>query len=439
MRLVKHSALFILTLLTACNGSRVDWNKTYSRGSEHPYGCSVTYDLLPSLFPGEEVNPIRRSIYDEVEIHESYLNFIGREESLLELEEPDTGVVLRDSNELKKLEEASFFTDNFKRDDVFPINFIFISDFFKIEDYDATALDYHVKNANTCLIAAHHIETTIYPLQNIELLPYSVQKDSVTIQTGDYSAVYKASDVSSYIHIKDDSSVEVIATTRDKKPVAVAVKSALGKYIVCSSPEIFTNYYILKSENAKVLQAILTLLPIEEVKWCGNYLSRNIIKFGNNNRNNSKDDRSIMQFIHREPSLVWAFYLAVLGGLFLMFFSAKRKQKIIPVIKKPQNTTIKFVETLSNLYLRENSHKSIANKKIAYFIDLIHSKYHVMQIDFADDTFRERIANRSGNSFELTNEICDDILMIKSKSKISTEELINLTQLINKFCYGIRK
>jgi hypothetical protein len=46
-----------------------------------------------------------------------------------------------------------------------------------------------------------------------------------------------------------------------------------------------------------------------------------------------------------------------------MVFEAKRRQRIIPIIDVPQNTSVIFVKTIGQLYFNKKEHLTIAQRK----------------------------------------------------------------------------
>lgn len=424
----------IISLITAVfyftSDSRVDWNKTYNRNDANPYGCLITYDLLPSLFGEENIVPIAESIGDKVEVNVDFYDF-------MENNEIDTLDFFNDEiNAFNLLEDQSYFDNYFWKDNPLS-NYIFISDYFQLFSYDGISLDYHIKNGNTCLIAAHHIETNIPILQNIKIKPLLSDVDSVETLFGGKSINYKPDDIISYIDFDPQLDAEVLLKTDDDKAIVLKINTANGAYIICSTPELLTNFYILKRPHEKVAASILSHMPAQtETIWAGNYLSKIQLNFPDSEKESSG---SIMQFIHSEPALSWAFYLAIFSVIVFMIFGAKRRQRIMKPIPPVRNSTLDFVNTVSNLYWREQNHKNMANKKIAYFAELINTKLHIRKIDYNDQQFIERLASRSGNTAELTKRLFDQILVVKNAPNIGKEQLISLTKLINKFCHGIRK
>jgi hypothetical protein len=115
-----------------------------------------------------------------------------------------------------------------------------------------------------------------------------------------------------------------------------------------------------------------------------------------------------------------------------MVFEAKRKQRIIPVIKPLANSTLEFVSTIGNLYYQRGDHKNIAEKKIQFFFEYIHSHYRIPVMQ-RDDTFINTLIKKTGMEPSTCRQLVLLINQIAGSEKISKDELIALSALLDKF------
>jgi hypothetical protein len=124
--------------------------------------------------------------------------------------------------------------------------------------------------------------------------------------------------------------------------------------------------------------------------------------------------------------------LPIISILMFMLFEMKRKQRIIPIVKPLANTTLEFVGTIGNLYYQSGEHKSMAEKKIHFFMDHLRSKYWLTTTHL-DETFVGIASKKTGRSEEEVRDLISVINSIRAKEKISEEELIDLNNRIEKF------
>ena len=71
-----------------------------------------------------------------------------------------------------------------------------------------------------------------------------------------------------------------------------------------------------------------------------------------------------------QPALKAAYYLMIFGVLLYVFFGGKRKQKIIPVTLKNKNTSLEYIETVSQLFYQQGQHE----KLVAHMRNIFHHK-----------------------------------------------------------------
>jgi hypothetical protein len=139
-----------------------------------------------------------------------------------------------------------------------------------------------------------------------------------------------------------------------------------------------------------------------------------------------------MRYILSQPSLKLAYYIALFSVILFVIFQGKRNQRIIPIIKPLTNTTTEFIRTVSNLYYKQKNHKSIAEKKIVYFLDYVRSKYALR----TNELNLELINILSEKSLVDKDIISDIFSLIKAINKaidIQPNTLLELNKLIEKF------
>ena len=84
---------------------------------------------------------------------------------------------------------------------------------------------------------------------------------------------------------------------------------------------------------------------------------------------------SPIQYILGEKSLRWAYYTFILTTISFLFFRGKRKQRIIPVLEKNENTSIEYVDTLSSLFMEQDQNDKLVPHLEAIFYQRIKQKY----------------------------------------------------------------
>ncbi len=121
-----------------------------------------------------------------------------------------------------------------------------------------------------------------------------------------------------------------------------------------------------------------------------------------------------------------------LGGLVLfIFFNAKRKQRIVPVLEPLRNTSVDFVKSIGNLYLQEGDFHDMMAKKAQYFLNKV-------RIDFLIDTqdldadFAKKLQLKTGKPMEIIHEAISLIKKAQDPyANVMKEDLARINKLLD--------
>jgi len=215
--------------------------------------------------------------------------------------------------------------------------------------------------------------------------------------------------------------VEVLGKTveEDNADQANFIKAKLGKgniYVHCE-PLFLTNYYLLKSGNTKYTQDVFSYLKDRETLW---FVEAN-----------TKESQFFMRFILGNPALKYAWWL-LLGGLVLfIFFNAKRKQRIVPIIEPLKNTSLDFVKSIGNLYLQEGDFHDMMAKKAQYFLNKVRLDL-LIDTQSLDEEFSKKLQLKTGKNIEIINE---SVSLIKKAqdpyASVMKEDLVRMNKLLD--------
>lgn len=231
---------------------------------------------------------------------------------------------------------------------------------------------------------------------------------------------YMRSNIHNYFRKIDSVKATVLAKNDFYQPITVRIKKGKGTIILNCTPIIFTNIYLLANENHDFISSTLTYLPQEKTYWTEFYHVGRM------------EAATPLRFILNNEPLRWAYYLSIITLLLFMIFEAKRKQRIIPVIKPLPNTTLEFISTIGNLYYQRGDHKNIADKKIQFFFDYIHAHYFMASAP-QGDLFISSLARKSGVREQTVKSLMDSVNRIISSKNIEQKELESLNHLLEKF------
>jgi len=194
-----------------------------------------------------------------------------------------------------------------------------------------------------------------------------------------------------------------------------------GHFYFHTAPLLFTNYNLLKENNATYVANALSYIPADQpILWDAYYKS------------GKSKISSPMQYVLGSENLKWAYYMVLIGVLFFVLFKSKRVQRMIPVVLPLKNQTLAFTRTVANMYYEKSEHKHIATHKITYLLEHIRTKLHLSTSVF-NESFYNHLAARSGNKKEDILSLFKTIGDIDQLKNITKEQLINLNKKIESF------
>jgi len=132
------------------------------------------------------------------------------------------------------------------------------------------------------------------------------------------------------------------------------------------------------------------------------------------------------------PPLAKAFFIALGLLLLYMFFNSKRGQRVVPVVKKTENTSIAFAEAIAGLYINKKDNKIIAEKIITYLNEYIRTKLFI-SININDVGYAEILSRKSAVEPDVINELVSVIKAIQKSEKVTDAQLLKLNGLTEKF------
>jgi hypothetical protein len=141
-----------------------------------------------------------------------------------------------------------------------------------------------------------------------------------------------------------------------------------------------------------------------------------------------------LRFVLTTEPLRWAYYVAIVSLLVFILFEIKRKQRIIPVIKPLQNTTLEFIGTVGNLYYQSKDHKNIAEKRISFLAEQLRVK-HGFNMLHVDESSIGILAKKTGNDVIHVRELMEMISSIQNSKFITEEALLKFNERLEKFNY----
>ena len=228
--------------------------------------------------------------------------------------------------------------------------------------------------------------------------------------------------ISSYLSKFDTSHAIVLGIDNKKRANFIMKPWGGGRIFINTVPGMYTNYSLLDQGNRDYVAGSLSyLIANPKGLYWDEYFKQG--RVGNS---------SPLRVILEHPALRAAFYTALVAVIIFMLFQSKRRQRIIPVLRVPENSTVDFVETVSQVYFNNNNHRNIAMKQITYFFEHVRFRFQ-LETSVPDHAFAKRLARKSGYPEQEASKMMDLIRYIRSEEKISDQHLLKLNNYIQEF------
>lgn len=156
------------------------------------------------------------------------------------------------------------------------------------------------------------------------------------------------------------------AVTAKVKVVSAKMKVGRGEVHAVAAPLLFTNYGVLDRSSARYLH--FTLSQVADQPVVRMPVGRFCIRFGDDNERDASA-RSLLYVLLDRPPLRWALYVLMAAIVLFMLFTARRRQRRIPVVERPANRNLEFVRLLGTIYYRRGDHLDLLRKKYTYFAE----------------------------------------------------------------------
>src|SRR5690606_15408567 len=271
----------------------INWNPSHTATDKIPFGGYVLFQELQRLMPGQPIQRVTESLY----------NFLA------------------------------------DRDSTIRSNYLLINDILELDKQEAHQLLSYVHQGNQVFIAAGSFGNYLSDTLNLKVESiYTIKEDTLRLQLanptfpkknyfldrGSYLTHFTSVDTLStivlgHVSYKGHGIPDTLKRGRKKSPNFIRIGFGKGHFFLNTSPQAFTNYYMLKG-NQEYVGNSLSYLKNTAIYW-DDY---------------KKAGRTIidapMRFVLTRPALSWAYYLTVMRILIYIQFLVKREQRIVPVL-----------------------------------------------------------------------------------------------------------
>lgn len=360
----------------------INWNPTFSIKDKIPFGLFVLNKEIDSLFQSQKITRFGETPYEFLDDQFSY-------------------------------QDTAYTTQG---------TVLYIDGMSNLDDESAQELLYFVSHGNTAFVSASNFPIKFRDTLDFNYSYSNIFTDSLYLSANkgkEYSYLKGTDNV--YFNQFDSTRTEILGyqRTKDKDSLVnfIRIPHVNGYFYLHTQPVAFTNYYLLKKDNYKYAEEVLSYIEDPKIFW---YLE--------GTRDQIKDK---MGYIFSQPALNWAWKIAILSLLIFMFFNAKRKQRVIPIVEPLKNTTIDFTKTIGNLYYQEGNHHDIISKKIKFFLEKIRNEYLIDTFDL-NESFINRLHQKTGKNKAEIETVIHLIKKYRNQLDSSENDLIAFNKALEK-------
>ncbi|MDO9000655.1 MAG: hypothetical protein Q7W45_12880 [Bacteroidota bacterium] len=363
-----------------------NWARTYLSKDKSPFGCFAIYNLMDNVYSkGYLIN--NKTLYN--------LN-----------------------------------TDSSKKTSI-----IIIDDKLNFNKNDIKAIFEFLNKGNTAFISVNqfsgafadtfHLQTSYDYNDYFVSIDSLIKKDGIKIKLEAENLknkpfLYSRVAVASYFKKFDTSRFKVLAQFSKNKACLISTSVGKGKLYLMTMPDVFGNYFVVDNPNRFLVYAILSLLKNDVLIWDEYYKTYNVSNY------------SFIKFILENDSLYAAYLLIIIVLIFYMIFEGRRRQRAIPIVETPKNSTLEFVNVVSHVYYNSKNHQSIAAEKIRFFYETVRAKFQV-NTNKINGEFLNEISTLSGIEIKMVKQLFTYCEKLREPIEITENELIELNRQIHNF------
>lgn len=404
----------------ASGGERFDWQeawggKSYSETSDQPYGTQILHRLLEGYFPGKRLIDVGKKVSDELPVdstHRSSYVFVGE------------ALYLDSLGTERLLTFVASGNTALLSSKTIPFDLMFHLYYEECEDAEWDDYELHPDTIVPVSLTAPRLSRPV-------LLHYARQNKPLS---------YRWSYIDSRFFC-DSLTQRPLGYLADTLINFAEFPYGKGRFLLHTTPIAFSNYHLLRPEARPYAEGILSYLPEGDIYWdAGNRIPEAVGR--RRNRDGGAREPAAEQplaYILKQPPLAWAWYLLVAMALLYVIFRAKRRQRIIPVSARNENSSYEFISTIAHLHFREKDYQNLCIQNMKLFLAQIRERYglvvqmhpdsHAPRIDQA---FLERLAKVAERPVAQVQDIFNQYAAT-IQFEPSEEMMVNLHLAMEKF------
>jgi hypothetical protein len=359
-----------------------NWKPTYLSEDKIPFGTFILRQQINEIFPGAKIKTVRNPIY----------------------------------NTLKEKPKGSS-------------NLFVIASNLKVDKLDYREMVKYMQGGGNIFLAAYQVNGVLLDTLKLSILSdfsfqnkrkYPINFVNPALKR-EYDYYFDKGISEQYFDTIDSAKAVVLGEKNHEKANFVQYKYGKGSLFILPNPQLLTNYSLLREDGQDYASKVLSYLPKAETLIWDEHFTRP-----------DTQNTSVLRVFFHYDHLRWAYYISLFALVIFVLFEIKRRQRIIPVIVSPKNTSVEFVEVVGRVYYQQRNNRDIAEKKIVFLLEYIRNKYRLKTTELNSE-FKESLTRISSASPDVIEELFTEIVYLKGGYQVKDQQLINLNKIIEQF------
>ncbi|MEM9527915.1 MAG: hypothetical protein AAGA31_14975, partial [Bacteroidota bacterium] len=235
---------------------------------------------------------------------------------------------------------------------------------------------------------------------------------------------------------------EAIGTLDEVYTNFVRLNYGEGNFYFNSHPIYFTNYYLVDTiqDGGAYAKEALAVLGEGPVFWDEGSRVPPSVARQRTQRNSQRQGRGYsggrnlltgneaLSYIQEQGPLALAWYTLIFTALLFVIFRGKRRQRIIPVINRRENSSKRFIDTLSRLVFQKGNHAVLATQELASLRFFLQDRFGIKWKE--GEAPPENLAELVGAPEEIVRQALIEIRIVQKKSELEESELLRFYRAI---------
>ncbi|MEZ5174248.1 MAG: DUF4350 domain-containing protein [Bacteroidia bacterium] len=204
------------------------------------------------------------------------------------------------------------------------------------------------------------------------------------------------------------------------------LKHGKGNYYFHISPIMFSNYELTNIERFNYIEGVFSYLQGNRIFVDqGHY-------YGTDQFHSDYVPSTPFSFILSHRALRFALYTLLAMTLIYILTGLRRKQRIIPVIEPPLNSSLQFLQATGRIYFLQRDHAGLLRLQIKFLLQFIRNRYHIHAKNLNEIKVGE-LSERSGVSKSDLEELFLDYQRLHLYVELSDKDIIGFYKHLNHF------